>query len=244
MKKGFTLIELLAVIVILAIIALIATPIILGILGDSREEAKQRTAELIGHGVELAYTSYLFENSGIGTSDDFCYYMTSDYFEMENANIDNSNGSEVCSSDNTKVTVKSDDSEIYTVTYLNGIVTVEGAKEVVEVIMSSVKSLSIGFGARSCMENDVFTCKEVFVTSSPIGYDVSAQLYLSINDGEYQLITTKDTMSGMGGTLFSIDTENLSSSDTYKIKVVIPSSNLESNVLTLTTTNLDQSDIY
>ena len=36
-KKGFTLIELLAVIVILAIIALIATPIILGIIDDTRK---------------------------------------------------------------------------------------------------------------------------------------------------------------------------------------------------------------
>ena len=46
MKKGFTLIELLAVIVILAIIALIATPIILNIIEDSRDSAKQRSLEL------------------------------------------------------------------------------------------------------------------------------------------------------------------------------------------------------
>ena len=39
-KKGFTLIELLAVIVILAIIALIATPIILNIISDSKEESE------------------------------------------------------------------------------------------------------------------------------------------------------------------------------------------------------------
>ena len=36
-KKGFTLIELLAVIVILAIIAVIATPIITGIIEDSKK---------------------------------------------------------------------------------------------------------------------------------------------------------------------------------------------------------------
>lgn len=36
MKKGFTLIELLAVIVILAIIALIATPIITGVISNSK----------------------------------------------------------------------------------------------------------------------------------------------------------------------------------------------------------------
>ena len=39
MKKGFTLIELLAVIVILAIISLIATPIILGMINNAKENA-------------------------------------------------------------------------------------------------------------------------------------------------------------------------------------------------------------
>ena len=46
MNKGFTLIELLAVIVILAVIALIATPIILNIIEDARDSAKQRSLEL------------------------------------------------------------------------------------------------------------------------------------------------------------------------------------------------------
>lgn len=43
-KKGFTLIELLAVIVILAIIAVIATPIILGVVEDSRKSAAKASA--------------------------------------------------------------------------------------------------------------------------------------------------------------------------------------------------------
>ena len=54
MKKGFTLIELLAVIVILAIIALIATPIVLNIISDTRENAKVRSAELYLTAVEQA----------------------------------------------------------------------------------------------------------------------------------------------------------------------------------------------
>ena len=54
-KEGFTLIELLAVIVILAIIALIATPIILNIIGDAREQSEMRSAELYLNGVELSY---------------------------------------------------------------------------------------------------------------------------------------------------------------------------------------------
>ena len=51
-KNGFTLIELLAVIVILAIIALIATPIILGIINDAREESNERSVELYASAVK------------------------------------------------------------------------------------------------------------------------------------------------------------------------------------------------
>lgn len=53
-QKGFTLIELLAVIVILAIIALIATPIILGIIKNSKEQSIMRSAELYIDAVEQA----------------------------------------------------------------------------------------------------------------------------------------------------------------------------------------------
>ena len=53
-KNGFTLIELLAVIVILAIIALIATPIILGIIKDSKKESTRISAENYFDAVELA----------------------------------------------------------------------------------------------------------------------------------------------------------------------------------------------
>lgn len=58
MKKGFTLIELLAVIVILAIVALIATPIILNIIKDAKEEANKRSIENYAKAVENAITKY------------------------------------------------------------------------------------------------------------------------------------------------------------------------------------------
>ena len=58
MKKGFTLIELLAVIVILAIIALIATPIILGIINDAREESNERSVELYAAAVKNGIAAY------------------------------------------------------------------------------------------------------------------------------------------------------------------------------------------
>ena len=62
-KKGFTLIELLAVIVILAIIALIATPIILNIISDSREESNKRSVELYASSVEQAIAKYQLNNN-------------------------------------------------------------------------------------------------------------------------------------------------------------------------------------
>ncbi len=55
-NKGFTLIELLAVIIILAIIALIATPIIMGIIEDSRDGANKDSALNFGKAVELTIT--------------------------------------------------------------------------------------------------------------------------------------------------------------------------------------------
>ena len=64
-NKGFTLIELLAVIVILAIIALIATPIVLGIIDDARNGAKDSTAQMIIDNVELAYSTAYIKNSGV-----------------------------------------------------------------------------------------------------------------------------------------------------------------------------------
>ena len=85
-NKGFTLIELLAVIVILAIIALIATPIILGIINDARNSAKERTAELIANEVELAYTGYMYKNNG-NEPTDFCTYMAPTYFTMDKGTL-------------------------------------------------------------------------------------------------------------------------------------------------------------
>ncbi len=83
-NKGFTLIELLAVIVILAIIALIATPIILGIINDSRTQARKRSAELAYTGVEYAITSYMYSNGGQvpGKVEDI-----KDFFKVENVTL-------------------------------------------------------------------------------------------------------------------------------------------------------------
>ena len=67
-KKGFTLIELLAVIVILAIIALIATPIIINIISDAREESNERSAELYASAVRNAIASYQLTRTSAPTS--------------------------------------------------------------------------------------------------------------------------------------------------------------------------------
>ena len=60
--KGFTLIELLAVIVILAIIALIASPIVIGIIEDSRMEAAERGAEAYIEAVKNYSITNIFDN--------------------------------------------------------------------------------------------------------------------------------------------------------------------------------------
>ena len=63
-SKGFTLIELLAVIVILAIIALIATPIVLGIIEDSKQNANRISAGYMIDAVEKAYSMAYTKNMG------------------------------------------------------------------------------------------------------------------------------------------------------------------------------------
>lgn len=121
MKKGFTLIELLAVIVILAIIALIATPIILGIINDARDSARERTAELVAKEVELAYTGYMYNNGGNEPAD-FCDYMTTKYFTMSNATLGTCSGNSV-------VVTSNDSKKQFTVTDKgNGSIEVTGAK--------------------------------------------------------------------------------------------------------------------
>ena len=63
MKKGFTLIELLAVIVILAIIALIATPIILNIIKDSKEESNKRSIEMYAKALKNSIGKYQLDGT-------------------------------------------------------------------------------------------------------------------------------------------------------------------------------------
>ena len=70
-KKGFTLIELLAVIVILALIALIATPIIVGVIGDAKKNAFKDTAYGIIEAGRLYYAGEFGNDSFDGKTFDF-----------------------------------------------------------------------------------------------------------------------------------------------------------------------------
>lgn len=63
-KKGFTLIELLAVIVILAVIALIATPVISGIINDSKQSALESEAKTVVSAID----NYCLSRSTLGST--------------------------------------------------------------------------------------------------------------------------------------------------------------------------------
>lgn len=63
-QRGFTLIELLAVIVILAIIALIITPVVLGIINDSKIQSRKKSIELYKRAIQTAVSSYMITNDG------------------------------------------------------------------------------------------------------------------------------------------------------------------------------------
>jgi len=57
-KKGFTLVEILAVITILAVIALITTPIIFGVIEDSRMNTFTRSVEEMRNVIDMDYNEY------------------------------------------------------------------------------------------------------------------------------------------------------------------------------------------
>lgn len=91
------------------------------------DSARKRTAELIGSEIELAYTSYLMRQGGNGNVDDYCKYMTSSYFKMNNATLDNTS----CPSNKSvKITASG---TVYTAKYINGSVEITGAKDIVTV---------------------------------------------------------------------------------------------------------------
>ncbi len=86
-KRGFTLIELLAVIVILAIIAVIATPIITGIIEDSKKASFERSAEGVVEATKFDIPDKLTDNG-------YTYDIVDGTIEglTENVKISNSKG--------------------------------------------------------------------------------------------------------------------------------------------------------
>ncbi|MDO4963167.1 MAG: prepilin-type N-terminal cleavage/methylation domain-containing protein [bacterium] len=108
-NKGFTLIELLAVIVILAIIALIATPIIIGIINDARNSARERSAELVKTGIQYAYTKSMYKGTNGTQVGTVSLQSIHDYFDVDNAHAEAVSGD--------SLTIKTDDDVICTLTY-------------------------------------------------------------------------------------------------------------------------------
>ena len=63
MKKGFTLVELLAVIIIIGIIALITVPIVLSVIGSSKQKALQNSAYGLIESGKIYYSNSLSKKS-------------------------------------------------------------------------------------------------------------------------------------------------------------------------------------
>jgi len=98
-NKGFTLIELLAVIVILAIIALIATPIVLGIINDSKESANRISAQYMIDAVEKAYSmAYTKQMGAVPTLDQVAdeFDMNGASWDKETSKVSTTDGAVVC----------------------------------------------------------------------------------------------------------------------------------------------------
>ena len=110
-NKGFTLIELLAVIVILAIIALIATPVVLNIIKDSKNNSTERSIELYLDQVKNEIARYNMVHPGANFNPTECAVEseglkcdgTTDYIKIEINGITPNVGSKILLS-NGKIT--------------------------------------------------------------------------------------------------------------------------------------------
>ena len=102
-NKGFTLIELLAVIVILAIIALIATPVVLNIIKDSKNNSTERSIELYLDQVKNEIARYNMVHPGANFNPTECVVEseglkcdgTTDYIKIEINGITPNVGSKI-----------------------------------------------------------------------------------------------------------------------------------------------------
>ena len=193
-NKAFTLIELLAVIVILAIIALIATPIILGIINSTREEARKRSAEAVSHAVETAYIQTAMKAETNGSA------SLNNENVIGNTKIDNERSRTATSiTTNDGVTCTLSSSFILTCTYGNDTdplinpKDVKNGTEVVEVVKSGPdwysRLGSINGNLPADKTNDPSTFEEAFYLGldTEDGTTVSAAYVCFVTDKEYCL---------------------------------------------------------
>ena len=209
MKKGFTLIELLAVIVILAIIALIATPIILGIINDAKEESNERSVELYAAAVKNGIAAHQLTKGEVpaGTYNNTTKPLP---FEVE---VD---GNVVCTtitiSEDGKVTLAGCTVNSGTKEYSYGIEEEPPVEKVCSIVQQDESKYSIG---------DVVTCN---IGETPDKFYVIADAELSASTiqmlTEKNIHTTEYRQSDSAGTVAFSSTNYWSSeTSTYPVDV-------------------------
>ena len=208
MKKGFTLIELLAVIVILAIIALIATPIILGIINDAKEESNERSVELYAAAVKNGIAAHQLTKGEVpaGTYNNTTKPLP---FEVE---VD---GNVVCTtitiSEDGKVTLAGCTVNGGTKEYSYGIEEEPLVAKVCSIVQQDESKYSIG---------DVVTCN---IGETPDKFYVIADAELSASTiqmlTEKNIHTTEYRQSDSAGTVAFSSANYWSSETTYPVDV-------------------------
>ena len=190
-RKGFTLIELIVVLVVTAIFALIATPLVMNIIRNSKENARKRSIDNYGKSIELAIASYLLDNGNFPT-------------DVSQLNIEYSGskvecGVEVINKDTTVYLDKCKVNNKLVDNYKYGI----DKRTAVEVLLSKTNSIDIT-NYNDGNKGEMYTFEHETTEQTPALTDYRyignvPNNYVSFNNGEtWRIIGVFDTDNGTG----------------------------------------------